>query len=76
MATAHETHHLTRQDVLTMMKTLSNWGRWGKDDQLGALNLITPQKRKEAAGLVQEGISISLTRNAVKHRVGGALRAL
>lgn len=70
MATAHETHNLTRQDVLKMMKTLSNWGRWGKDDQLGALNLITPQKRKEAAGLVQEGISISLTRNAVKHRVG------
>ena len=39
---------------------LSNWGRWGKDDQLGALNLITPAKRKQAAGLVKEGVPVSL----------------
>ena len=39
---------------------LSNWGRWGKDDQIGALNLITPSKRKQAAGLVKEGVSVSL----------------
>ena len=32
---------------------LSNWGRWGKDDQIGTLNLITPAKRREAAALVQ-----------------------
>src|SRR5438128_1450427 len=30
---------------------LSNWGRWGKDDQLGAMNMITPAKRKQAAAL-------------------------
>ena len=29
---------------------LSNWGRWGKDDEIGALNLITPAKRRQAAG--------------------------
>ena len=28
---------------------LSNWGRWGPDDELGAANLITPTKRAEAA---------------------------
>jgi len=39
---------------------LSNWGRWGKDDQIGALNLITPEKRRQAAGLVKEGFSVSL----------------
>jgi hypothetical protein len=39
---------------------LSNWGRWGKDDQLGAINLITPAKRKQAAALVKEGITVSL----------------
>jgi kynurenine formamidase len=39
---------------------LSNWGRWGKDDQLGAINLITPAKRKQAAALVKEGIPVSL----------------
>ncbi len=27
------------------MSELSNWGRWGDDDQLGTLNLITPEKR-------------------------------
>ena len=38
----------------------SNWGRWGEDDDLGALNLITPDKRIEAAGLVKDGLSVSL----------------
>lgn len=51
---------LTQSDIDRMMKELSNWGRWGKDDQLGAMNLITPQKRKQALALVKEGVSISL----------------
>src|ERR1700680_3671398 len=41
-------------------KDLSNWGRWGKDDEIGTLNLITPAKRKQAAALVKEGFSVSL----------------
>src|SRR5262250_923837 len=45
-------------------KDLSNWGRWGKDDEIGALNLITPEKRKQAAGLVREGFSVSLAGDA------------
>lgn len=51
---------LTVEDIDRMMADLSNWGRWGEDDQRGALNLITPAKRKQAAGLVHEGISVSL----------------
>lgn len=39
----------------------SNWGRWGADDQLGTVNLITPEKVREAAGLVNTGKTISLT---------------
>jgi kynurenine formamidase len=46
------------------MKELSNWGRWGKDDELGALNLITPAKRKAAAQLVREGMTVSLSHDA------------
>ena len=42
------------------MVELSNWGRWGADDQLGTANLITPEKRVQAAALVQTGESISL----------------
>jgi kynurenine formamidase len=39
---------------------LSNWGRWGEDDQLGTVNLITPEVRKRAAALVTSGITVSL----------------
>jgi kynurenine formamidase len=45
------------------MEELSNWGRWGADDELGAANLITDQKRKQAVALVTEGITVSLAHN-------------
>src|ERR1700730_3275647 len=47
-----------------LMTDLSNWGRWGKDDQKGALNLITPAKRKQSLAVVKDGISVSMARNA------------
>ena len=47
------------KQVITWFDTLSNWGRWGKDDLLGTLNLITPEKRRQAATLVKEGVNIS-----------------
>ena len=43
---------------------LSNWGRWGPDDELGMANLITPAKRAEAASLVTEGLTVSLSSDA------------
>ena len=42
---------------------LSNWGRWGPEDELGAANLITSAKRAEAAHLVREGFTVSLSSN-------------
>ena len=45
-------------------RELSNWGRWGKDDQIGTLNLITPAKRRQAAALVKDGVSVSLAGDA------------
>ena len=48
------------------MKELSNWGRWGKDDELGTLNFITPTTRLAAAKLVREGVAISLSHEAEK----------
>lgn len=39
-----------------------NWGRWGADDELGTLNLITPEVRRAAAGLVKQGRVVSMTR--------------
>jgi kynurenine formamidase len=57
-------HEATRADFDRFMKELSNWGRWGKDDQMGAVNLITPAKRKEALGAVKDGVSVSMARKA------------
>lgn len=58
-----ERKEYTKADVDRLVNELSNWGRWGKEDQLGALNLITTGKRVQAARLVREGISVSLARN-------------
>ena len=34
---------------------LRNWGRWGKDDQIGTLNQVTPQDIVKAASLIRTG---------------------
>jgi kynurenine formamidase len=58
-------HPLVTQAEYDRWQTeLSNWGRWGKDDELGTLNLITPAKRKQAAALAKEGFTVSLARDA------------
>ena len=56
----------TRADFLRAMEELSNWGRWGDDDELGAANLITPDKRRAAAALVTEGLSVSLAHDIIQ----------
>src|SRR4026209_1977125 len=65
---AQDKHKMTKADVERQVEELSNWGRWGKDDQLGALNLITPEKRKEALALVKEGVSVSPARDVEKEK--------
>jgi kynurenine formamidase len=57
---AQSDHKVLKADVDRWMTELSNWNRWGKDDQLAALNFITGPKRKAAAALVKEGYSVSL----------------
>jgi kynurenine formamidase len=49
-------------EVLAFHQTLSNWGRWGDDDQLGALNLITPAVTAAAAATVRSGRTVSCAR--------------
>ena len=53
----------TREEVLSYLHERRNWGRWGPDDQIGAINLITPEKRVKAAALVRSGRSVSLSRD-------------
>ena len=59
---------VTKAEADRWMTELSNWGRWGKDDQLGALNLITPEKRRQAMALAKSGTVISLERKIVPSR--------
>lgn len=44
-----------REAVAEASKTLSNWGRWGKDDQIGTLNHNTPENIVGAAKLIRTG---------------------
>lgn len=43
------------EDFRELGKRLSNWGRWGNEDERGTLNLITPELLVAAAGLVRTG---------------------
>lgn len=63
---AQPSRPVTAAQIEAWMQELSNWGRWGEEDQLGALNLITPEKRKQAAALVREGVCVSLAREVAK----------
>ena len=60
---------VTKEQYDRWMTELSNWGRWGDDDQLGALNLITPAKRVEAAKLVETGRVVSMARDMTIERL-------
>ena len=62
MTTSLDNRGLTDADVVGFMDTLSNWGRWGAEDQLGTLNYLTPEKWLAAASLIRDGqvVSISL----------------
>ena len=52
---------LVTLDTLKTWETeLSNWGRWGPNDQRGTLNLITAEKTKQAASLVRVGETVTL----------------
>jgi len=51
-----------------LFKSVSNWGRWGKDDQLGSANLVTVAKRKQAVALVKTGTTVSLAHNPLTER--------
>lgn len=52
-------------EVIGYLDTLSNWGRWGAEDELGTINLITPVKRLGAARLVRDGVGVTCARPIV-----------
>lgn len=58
---AQESGGVTAETVAAWMTELSNWGRWGDDDELGTLNLVTPEKRRSALALATAGVPVSLS---------------
>jgi kynurenine formamidase len=62
-ALAQTSHDIDQATVEKWLTDLSNWRRWGQDDVLGALNLVTPERRREALKLASEGATVSLARN-------------
>jgi kynurenine formamidase len=46
-----------------LFQQVKNWGRWGADDQLGSVNLVTAATRKHAVTLAKEGLTVSLAHN-------------
>jgi kynurenine formamidase len=61
-------HKTTKAEVEKWFSTLSNWGRWGKTDEIGTVNLITDAKRREAAALVKDGVAVSMAHNVLKDK--------
>lgn len=51
---------LTEEEADVLFESLSNWGRWGENDQKGTVNFITSETRVSAARLVQTGTSVSM----------------
>jgi kynurenine formamidase len=51
---------VNKQAVYEAAEKLRNWGRWGRDDQIGTLNHVTPEDVVAAAGLIKRGQSFAL----------------
>ena len=75
LVSCHQVHHyptvtvshdLSKVDVEKILEEISNWGRWGADDERGTLNLITPEKKLAAKALMLEGLAVSLSHSAIK----------
>jgi kynurenine formamidase len=53
---------LSAERVSEIFKSVKNWGRWGDGDEVGALNLITGERRRAAAAEVTTGEIVSCAR--------------
>ncbi len=57
----------TPEEMRKIFESVKNWGRWGAEDERGALNLITPEKRCEAAAAVIAGEPVSCALELAVH---------
>jgi kynurenine formamidase len=52
---------VTAAEFAGLFRSLRSWGRWGSEDELGALNLLTADRVAGAARLVRSGVAVSLS---------------
>jgi len=52
-----------QEEFNALFEEVKNWGRWGLADELGTVNLITDEKRREALALPTRGLTVSLSHN-------------
>jgi kynurenine formamidase len=63
---------VTKATIDRWMTELSNWGRWGAEDQRGTLNLVTPERSRRALSLARDGVSVSLSHTYLEQRAEDA----
>lgn len=71
--TAASPETVSRAEFDRWMTEISNWNRWGEDDELGTLNLITEKEVKAAVALVQDGARVSMALDL--NKVAGPLNS-
>ena len=54
---------ITGAEMRAMFDRVSNWGRWGADDERGTLNYLTPERIAAAGQLVKSGTQVSCARD-------------
>ena len=61
------TTYWTPAHMRSVFEQVKNWGRWGKEDESGALNYITSAKLREAAAAIRVGLPVSCARELAVH---------
>ena len=56
---------VSEDEVLDYFVSLSNWNRWGRDDELGTLNFLSNENTRRAASLVRDGCTVSCARTVM-----------
>jgi kynurenine formamidase len=54
---------VTREWMQRTFEATKNWGRWGAEDERGALHFVTSRKRAAAAALARDGVAVSCARD-------------
>jgi kynurenine formamidase len=58
---------MTKEELDAIWERTRNWGRWGADDERGALNFLTPELRRAASASVRDGAALSLAHDLPTH---------